>query len=176
MFFLRHLQQKQKLNFRSLFWCITCLGHLALISCFTVIDMSYIAQACHYLRFVLWQTEISMPNVQVKIFVTERIGTVNMWNSRAFINSYFLLGPEPAPRPETPSPPPPPRWLQFLKRVLKLIEFFTVSGDKHNSGGKIWITGCLVGWEVLRCSWHCRATLSSSIALWESRWLAHLYG
>jgi len=36
---------------------------------------------------------------------------------RAFINSYFLLGPEPAPRPETPSPPPPPSfWRQAQQR------------------------------------------------------------
>ena len=46
--------EKPEPNFHRLFLGITtCFGHLALISCLTVIDLSYIAQACHYLRFLL---------------------------------------------------------------------------------------------------------------------------
>ena len=64
---------------------------------------------------MLWSTEIPVSHVQV----TE-ISCIdwNPWYFRAFINSYFLLGPEPQPAPDSPPPPSPARFEQPLSLHL----------------------------------------------------------
>ena len=106
------------------------------LSLFCSLSLHFTLQTCDHLWFMLWSTEIPVSHVQV----TE-ISCIdwNPWYFRAFINSYFLLGPEPQPAPDSPPPPSPARFEQPLSLHLAkyyLYCFWQPMGARSASVGR----------------------------------------
>ena len=111
-------------------------------------SLHFTLQTCYNLRFMLWPTQIPVPYVQVA--ENYCIGTWNPWYFRAFINSYFLLGPEPQPVPESPPPPSPARFEQPLPfTLLNIICIISDSlwerAQRQMEDLNLWLVGGLGG-------------------------------